>query len=94
MTHSTIAQVFEFISRNRGYRANMGVIVSHAAKKTVLCWGAVKGDEHVVPELPAYRNHWPDAVWMPLSEQQAQLFDDAWKDQRGDRHRDDWSLSH
>lgn len=90
MTHSTIAQVFEFISQNRGYRANMGVVISHAAKQTVLCWGAVKGDDHVVPGLSAYRSRWPDAVWMPLSEQQAQLFDEAWDDQRNELTRNAW----
>lgn len=95
MTHSTIAQVFEFISQNPGFRATMGVVISHSAKETVLCWGAVKGAEHVVPELAVFQARWPDAIWMPLSEQQAQLFDEAWKD-HGDKSlpSKNWSMTH
>lgn len=82
MVQSAIAQVFEFISQNRGYRANMGVVVSKAAQQTVLCWAAVKGQDFYVPELESYQRRWPDAVWIPLSEQQARLFDHAWEQQQ------------
>ena len=85
MVQSAIAHVFEFISQNRGYRANMGVVVSKAAQQTVLCWGAVKGSDFYVPELEGFQRRWPDAVWIPLSEQQAQLFDHAWEQQQPER---------
>lgn len=79
MTHSAISTVFEYINTHPGYRATMGVIVSQQAQQTVLCWGAVSADDaSYVPDLAYYRARWPDAEWMPLSEQQAQLFDQAY----------------
>lgn len=79
MTQSAISTVFEYINRHPGFRATMGVIVSQQAQQTVLCWGAVSDDEtSYVPDLTHYRTRWPDADWMPLSEQQAQLFDQAY----------------
>ncbi|MEX0624831.1 hypothetical protein [Saccharospirillum sp.] len=79
MTHSAISTVFEYINTHPGYRANMGVIVSQQAQQTVLCWGAVSDeDASYVPDLSYYRIRWPDAEWMPLSEQQAQWFDQAY----------------
>ncbi len=79
MPQATIARVFEFISQNPGYRATMGVVVSRSAKETVMCWGAVKGGQQHVPELAHYRHQWPDAEWVPLSQRQASLFEEAWE---------------
>lgn len=79
MTHSAISTVFEYINSHPGYRATIGVIVSQQAQKTVLCWGAVSDDDiSYIPDLAYYQIRWPDAEWMPLSEQQAQLFDQAY----------------
>ena len=79
MTHSAISTVYEYINTHSGYRATMGVIVSQQAQQKVLCWGAVSDDDaNYVPDLAYYRVRWPDAEWMPLSEQQAQLFDQAY----------------
>lgn len=80
MTHSAISTVFEYINSHSGYRATMGVIVSQQAQQTVLSWGAVSDDDaNYVPDLAHYRIRWPDAEWMPLSEQQAHLFDQAYE---------------
>lgn len=78
MSHHGISLIYQVVRENPGFRASMGVIVSRAAQQTVLCWGAVKGKDCIVPELDQWLKQWPDATWLPLSEQQAQLFDDAW----------------
>lgn len=78
MAANGVSQIYQVVLENPGYRASMGVIVSRAARQTVLCWGAVKGKDTIVPELDHWQRQWPDATWLPLSEQQSQLFNDAW----------------
>ena len=87
MSHHGISQIYQVVRENPGFRSSMGVIVSRVRQQTVLCWGAVKDKECIVPELGEWQKKWPDATWLPLSEQQAQLFDDAWL------HRDQIELS-
>lgn len=87
MSHHGITRIYQVVHENPGYRASMGVVVSREAQQTLFCWGAVKGKECIVPDLAKLQQQWPDATWLPLSEQQAQLFDDAWA------HRDHLELN-
>lgn len=88
-----INEVFKHVSQNPGFRASLGVISSPSASQTILAWGAVNAatDEIWVPELENILHSWPDAIWTPMNQQQAALFDDAY--QREQKPREDWLLS-
>ena len=92
MSHA-ISEVFKYVSEQPAFRASIGVVHSLKAAQTILLWGAVnpQTQESWVPELEDIRHSWPDAEWTPLSQQQASLFDAAYRSEQ--RPRQDWLLS-
>lgn len=89
----SISKVFKYVSEHEGFRASLGVITSPSASQTILAWGAVntKTGEQWVPEMENVLQSWADAVWTPMNQKQASLFDDAYR--REQKPRQDWLIS-
>lgn len=91
--HKAINRVFKFVTENTGYQASIGIITSGQAAGKVLAWGAVhpENGDVWVPELDTILRSWPDASWTPITQQQASLFDEAYR--REQTPRQQWLLS-
>lgn len=83
-----INEVFKYVNENIGYRASLGVISSSGAAKTILAWGAINTETQQVwvPTLDDVKaTTWPDAIWTPMNQQQASLFEAAYQKEKSVR---------
>ena len=80
---SLIDEVFKFISDHKDFRPTLGVVSSNHYAKTLVTIGAIhrKTNERWVPGLYKAKAQWPDAQWTPITEEQAELFDAAYKEE-------------
>jgi hypothetical protein len=73
---NTIDEVLEFVEKNPDYKATIGLIKTHNAKRSFLTWAAVHmatGHQHV-PYLSAISKLHQGANWVALTPQELQLF--------------------